>query len=547
MNKRFCSLRLRSWVAGVAAVALVATLAFAAGSMHEATTATGNQVPWYADTVAPSSQQHMATPAAMSKSDQQAVDYADSLSKAFRDAADKVLPSVVMITNSPAVAQTSQNEARPPERWWQESPFGEENPFGDMLPGFPGPEMRRFFRELPSVPEMPRHGMTGIGSGVIVDPSGVILTNNHVVEGGGRLMVRLHDGREFEATAVQQDPKTDIAILRIKGATGLKAASLGNSDDVKVGDWVIALGQPFGLEGTVTAGIVSAKGRGLGITERESFIQTDAAINPGNSGGPLVNLKGQVIGIDTAISSRNGAYQGVGFAIPINLAKWVGGELERYGSVHRAYLGVMIQPVTQPLADQFGVKVHEGVLVTEVQPGTPAAKAGLKTGDVVVKFNGKAVTSPQELQNLVERAPVKGKQQLVVVRDGKQVPIEVTLKEQPADFGRVQSKSSSEPGKSESSQFEKLGLEVEPLTAEVADQLGYKDESGLVITDVRAGSPADQASLESGMLITEVDHRPVKTVDDFRKATSGQSLEKGVLLLVRTPEGARFVVIRATG
>ena len=248
------------------------------------------------------------------------------------------------------------------------------------------------------MPEMPGHGMVGAGSGVIVDPSGVILTNNHVVAGGGKVMVRLHDGREFKAVDIKTDPKTDLAVLRIKGAGPLPAARLGDSSKVEVGDWVLALGEPFGLEGTVTAGIISAKGRGLGITDREDFIQTDAAINPGNSGGPLVNLDGEVIGINTAISTSTGGYQGVGFAIPIDLAKWVGGQLVQYGKVHRAYLGVIIQPVTQPLAEQFKVKVHQGVLVTEVQPDTPAAKAGLKAGDIILEFAGKPVSSPRELQ-----------------------------------------------------------------------------------------------------------------------------------------------------
>ncbi len=207
-------------------------------------------------------------------------------------------------------------------------------------------------------------------------------------------MVRLHDGREFKAVDVKTDPKTDLAVLRIEGAGPLPAARLGDSNKVEVGDWVLALGQPFGLEGTVTAGIVSAKGRGLGIADREDFIQTDAAINPGNSGGPLVNLDGEVVGINTAISTSNGGYQGVGFAIPIDLAKWVGGQLANGGKVHRSYLGVIIQPVTQPLAEQFKVKVHQGVLVTEVRPDTPAAKAGLKPGDIILKFAGQAGLHP---------------------------------------------------------------------------------------------------------------------------------------------------------
>jgi serine protease Do len=370
----------------------------------------------------------------------------------------------------------------------------------------------------------------------------VILTNNHVVDGGGKITVRLYDGREFDAVEVKQDPKTDLALVRIEKADGLHAAKLGDSDRTEVGDWVLALGQPFGLEGTVTAGIVSAKGRGIGITARENFIQTDAAINPGNSGGPLVNLDGEVIGINTAISSRTGGYQGVGFAIPVNLAKWVGGQLAEHGSVRRAYLGVMIQPVSQQLAEQFGVKVHEGVAVTEVMKDTPAAEAGLKPGDVIVEFDGKKVANPQELQGLVEQVEIGAHRPLVAVRDGKRVTLEVRLHEQPADYGLAGHRGES--AKPESSSFQDLGIEVEPLTGEVAEQLGMKGQEGVVITDVRAGSPADQAGLESGMVITQANRKSVKSVEDLRNALGDQALKKGVLLLLRTSEGSRFVVIR---
>jgi serine protease Do len=389
---------------------------------------------------------------------------------------------------------------------------------------------------------MPGHRTAGAGSGVIVDPSGVILTNNHVVAGGGQVTVRLQDGREFKAVDIKADPKTDLAVLRIHGAGSLPAARLGQSSVVEVGDWVLALGQPFGLEGTVTAGIVSAKGRGLGITDREEFIQTDAAINPGNSGGPLVNLDGEVIGINTAISTNTGGYQGVGFAIPIDLAKWVGGELETAGKVHRAYLGVVIQPVTQPLAEQFKVKVHEGVLVTEVQPNTPAAKAGLRSGDVILDFSGKAVSSPRELQGLVEMAKIGSSQPLTVLREGNRMTLQALSAEQPGDFGLV--RTGGRGGETETSRFEKLGIQVEDLTPQVAQQLGIKAEHGVAITDVRSGGLADLAGLANGMVITEVNRQGVKSVADFRRALDARPLDKGVLLLVQTAEGNRFVVLR---
>ncbi len=464
--------------------------------------------------------------------------YAKQLSTAFRAAADEVLPAVVMIKNIPKVAESSP---RPEMRQ-----FGGEmwpSPFGDLMPN--NPELRRFFEEVPSFPG-PQGRAAGIGSGVIIDPSGVILTNRHVVEGGGEIAVRLLDGREFTATDVKSDPKTDIAVIRIQGAKDLKAARLGDSDEVAVGDWVLALGQPFGLEGTVTAGIVSAKGRGIGITDRENFIQTDAAINPGNSGGPLVNLDGEVIGINTAISSRSGGYQGVGFAVPVNLANWVSRELIEHGVVRRAYLGVAIQPVTHQLAEQFNVETNKGVLVANVQEGTPAAKAGLKAGDVIVSFDGTAVSNPAELQGLVEKAKVGQKQKLSIIRDGKPLSLDVTCLEMPQEYGLSRS-SKSESTTPEQSQFDKLGLAVEELTADVAEQLGVKADRGVVITAVEPGSIADLAGLRPGLVISEVNRKAVNSVNELREALKDQQLEKGVLLLVRDGAGARFLVLRARG
>jgi serine protease Do len=545
MNSKWFGVRARTWCAAVGIVALLGTAALAAHTFSQ--NASGKDLvshaKWYA---ASPTERAVNQPVSNARPAAQPADHATSygkyLSKAFREAAGKVLPSVVMIKNTPVVAQTSEKGQSSPRGQLDKIPFGfEGTPFGDL---FKDPSLRRFFRELP---EMPGPGMVprgeAIGSGVIVDDSGVILTNNHVVAGGGKITVRLQDGREFEATDVKTDPKSDLAVIRIHGADHLQAARLGNSDAVEVGDWVLALGQPFGLEGTVTAGIVSAKGRGIGITDRENFIQTDAAINPGNSGGPLVNLDGEVIGINTAISSRTGGYQGVGFAIPVNLAKWVGGQLEENGLVHRAYLGVMIQPVTQPLAEQFGVKVHQGVLVTEVQPDTPAAKAGLKAGDVILEFAGKQVSSPRELQGIVEQAKIGSKQSLLLLRDGKRMTIEVTCGEQTGERQAASEGAPSRPGKAD--RFEKLGLEVETLTADVAKQLDMNVDHGVVITDVRSGSPADQAGLTSGMVITQANRKPVKTVEELRKVLEEKPATKGTLLLVRTPQGARFVVIRA--
>ncbi len=540
MNAKCCKFKTRAWIIGFCVLAMVGTLTFAAGSYaRQAQNALSTA--WYADT-SPSVNTNSAPSTANAGNEKLPMAaYARELSEVFHNAAEKVLPSVVMITNTPVAAEQSDNKGKSPDENSGEYPFGFKGaPFGDL---FNNPQFRQFFKEFPSSPQMPRHGAIGAGSGVIVDPSGVILTNYHVVAGDGKIMVRLQDGRELKAVNIKSDKSTDLAVLRIEGAGTLPAAKLGNSGSVRVGDWVLALGQPFGLEGTVTAGIVSAKGRGLGIANREDFIQTDAAINPGNSGGPLVNLDGEIIGINTAISTSTGAYQGVGFAIPVNLAKWVGGQLMESGAVHRSYLGVIIQPVTQPLADQFHVKVHQGVLITEVKPDTPAAKAGLKTGDIVLQFAGKNLSEPRQLQSLVEQAKIGGTEPLVILRDGKQITLDVTCAEMPSETALAGSLP-MESKHGETSRFDKLGIQVETLTPKVAEQLGISADYGVVITDVRSGSPADTAGLATGMIITEANRNTVKSVDDFRKALGQKPMEKGVLLLLRTPEGSRFVAIQ---
>lgn len=464
--------------------------------------------------------------------------YAKTLSAAFREASGKVLPAVVMITVTPEVAQMEREDEQAIPRGFDDFPFG------DLFNHHP--DLRRFFQQVPQGRSRP-FGVRGMGSGVIVHESGIILTNNHVVAGGGKITVRLHDGREFAASEIKRDSKTDLAIVRISGAEPFPSARLGDSDQVEVGDWVLALGQPFGLEGTVTAGIISAKGRGLGIADRESFLQTDASINPGNSGGPLVNLDGEVIGINTAISSSTGANQGVGFAVPANLAKWVAEQLIQNDTVRRGYLGVMIQPVTQQLADQFGVRVNEGVVVSEVLPKSPAASAGLKPGDVIISFNGKPVSRPNQLQGYVEQAEIDGRHTMVIKRDGKQMTLDVVTREQPTkmELGRKGPSSSSRANSS--SRFDRLGLEVDTLTPEVAEQLEVTGDQGVVITQVEPNSLADRAGLFVGMVISEVNRKPVRSVEDFERALENNKLAKGILLLVRTAEGSRYIVLNLEG
>ncbi|MEN6448923.1 MAG: Do family serine endopeptidase [Thermoguttaceae bacterium] len=512
MRREILNLKGRTWLA-LLVVALVGAATIGLGSRDHA------------------SAQGTAVAATAEAAPQAPAGYAQSLSKAFRDAAQKVLPAVVMIKTLPVAERPSNTEATPDD---------EENPL-DRLP----PEFRRLFPNMPKMPSprgVPRGESGSLGSGFIIDPSGTILTNNHVVSGGGKIVVRLHDGREFDATDIKRDTMSDLAIVHIKGARNLPTAKLGNSDEMQVGDWVLALGDPFGLEGTVTAGIISAKGRGLGIALRENFIQTDAAINPGNSGGPLVNLDGEVIGINTAISSQTGGNLGVGFAVPSNLAKWVSDQLIARGSVRRAYIGVKMQPLTQDLAKQLGVGGQQGVLVAQVFPDAPAAAAGVQPGDVIVAFAGKPVTNGQQLQQAVEQATIGGRLPLEIIRKGSRKTLEVMIREQPADYAVAQNRQ----GGGETSQFEQLGVEVANVTSDIADKLGIKAGEGVVITSVRKGSPASSAGLTPGMVIVQANRKLITSVNDFRDAMALKSLREGVLLLIRTDQGTRFVVIQSS-
>jgi len=467
----------------------------------------------------------------------EALNQANTLSDAFRHSANQVLPSVVSIRNEvqPKLTKRELRTPRGGNRQAVPREFGELDPL-----------LKRFFEQMPDADEVQEMPRMSSGSGVIIDPAGLILTNNHVIAGGGKITVRLYDGREYIATEVKTDPATEIALVKIK-ATGLPSAALGNSDELKIGDWVLAVGQPFGLENTVTAGIVSATGRAVGITKHEEFIQTDAAINPGNSGGPLVDLKGRVIGINTAISSSSGGFQGIGFAVPVNVAKWVSSQLEKDGKVHRAYLGVAIQPIDQALADQLNLPTPNGVLITEVQPNSPAAKAGMQAQDVIVEFAGVPVHGPRNLQALAGRAAIGTSQSIVVLRDGKRVELKVTVHEQPANYGERAAPRAEEdrPESDAKKEYNKFGLQVGPLTNDVAQHLGVPADTGVVITGVEDSSPADKAGLAPAMAIVQVGRKPVRSVAEFDAAIRSATGEKGVMLLVKSSEGSRFVVLKS--
>ncbi len=458
---------------------------------------------------------------------------AESLSRAFRSAAKQVMPTVVTI----------RTKVKPQTPRSSQAPGPRENPFK-------GTPFEDFFDEFENHPgfRMPdRSPRQGLGSGVVIDPKGVVLTNNHVVEGADEVLVELGDGRQLKATDIHTDPQTDLAVLRIEVDEALPAARLGDSDKLEIGDWVIAVGNPFELELTVSAGIISAKGRALSAGRRANFLQTDAAINPGNSGGPLVNLAGEVVGINTAIASNTGTYNGIGFAIPANLAKWVTSQLIEKGTVQRAYLGVAIAELDSQVAAQLGVDVRRGVLVNEVYPDTPAARAGIKAGDVILRFSGHPVSNPRELQAAVERAPTDSRQDVDVIREGKRQTLQVVLKALPEDFG-LAARPRSMPSDSDTETYasDDLGLEVGELTETLAKKLGYDNVKGVLIVEVDPAGLAAGAGIDEGMVILRVGQQSVASLADFRKAMKSVSLEQGVLLLVRTPQGNRFVVLQST-
>jgi len=457
---------------------------------------------------------------------------ANALSLAFRRAAELATPSVVRID--------SHVKAKPVSRSTRVRPYRGENPFK-------GTPFEDFFKELPEgfegfegrVPER-----NGVGSGVIIDPSGIVLTNNHVVDGADTVTVKLSDGREFTATDIKTDPASDIAVLRLKDAKNLPAAKLGDSSELAIGDWVMAIGNPFELETTVSAGIISGKGRSLGRIQRAEFLQTDAAINPGNSGGPLVNLDGEVVGINTAIASNNGSFQGIGFAIPINLAKWVTNQLVERGSVERGYLGVGIGAVTPDLAEKLNVRSRQGVVVAEIMPKSPAAEAGLEEGDVIVNFNGKPVKGPRELQELVERTTIGEKRSVTVLRDGKERTFDLVVKALPAPqtIERAGDQGAEEELADEDAYHDKkLGLVVSDLSEAEASQ--FDGQKGVVVKRVEPDSAAASEGLRAGMLIRKVGRTTVTNVEQYAKAVKANLDENGVLLSVRTGAGNRLVVV----
>src|SRR5881296_2139235 len=419
-----------------------------------------------------------------------------ALEEAFTTAADRVTPAVVNVSAVPR----KQPAEEAPERFREF--FGEEF-------------YERFFRRRP------REEARASGSGVLVDPRGYVLTNNHVIENAQDITVRLSDGRKFTAKLVGRDPKTDLAVLKVEAPAPLPAAELGDSDHLRVGQWAIAIGNPFGLDRTVTVGIISATARNrVGVATYENFIQTDASINPGNSGGPLLNLDGKVIGINTAIVA---AGQGIGFSIPINQAKEVMRQLIASGRVVRGWLGIAIQDVTDELAGTFGVR--EGVLVAEVMKGGPAEAAGVRQGDIIVELNGAPIKEVPELQRRVAAVAPGQPVRLKVIRERKPVALSVTVTEMPAE----------EPVLAGAPDEESWGLGVEPLSGEAAAQLGLTIAGGLLVTDVVTGGPADRAGLRRGDVIVEVGKKPVADPATLFRTLAQLKPGDRVLVFVQRP------------
>ncbi len=383
--------------------------------------------------------------------------------------------------------------------------------------------------------EPPSPRMGGQGSGVIVSPDGYILTNNHVIENAREVTVTLPDKREFKGKIVGTDPKTDLAVVKVE-ADNLPTVAWGDASKLQVGEYVLAVGNPFGLNSTVTLGIVSAVGRGhMGITQYEDFIQTDAAINPGNSGGALVNTKGELVGVNTAIFSQTGGYQGVGFAVSSTMSKPIYESLIKTGKVVRGYLGVGIQDLNHDLAKSFGIKDSKGALVSDVKDDSPADQAGIKQGDVITKYQGVPVEDAVALQRLVTRTPVGSKVPVTVIRDGREREVTVTVNEQP-DTTKI---AKVETGEAD---YAFAGVAVQDLDQETAKELGLKGKAqGVVVTKVDPESGAQKAGLMPGDVIKEINRQPVKSVKDFEKMSSGVKKGDNVLILINRRGNSLFL------
>lgn len=434
---------------------------------------------------------------------------AKAVSPDFVVLAKKLNPTVVNIRSAKIIKPKKQ-----PRRQQQQNPFG-----NNFLDDF----FNRFFDEMP---QQRPHREQSLGTGFIISSDGYILTNNHVVNGADDVMVKLSDGREVKGEIKGVDEKVDLALIKINEKDQFPFAELGDSDTLEVGEWVMAIGNPFGLSHTVTAGIISAKGRVIGSGPYDDFIQTDASINPGNSGGPLFSSDGRVIGINTAIISGGGG--GIGFAIPISMAKTIVSQLRESGKVTRGYLGVRFQPLTADLAKSFGLESDKGALIASVEKDAPAEKAGLMAGDVILEYDGKQITEGSELPRYVAATPVDKKVRIVIFRNGSKKDVSLVV-------GKLKDKEDT--GSDSGRESDKIGITVEEIRKDIADRLGLRDSKGLVITEVKPGSSAEEVGITAGSVVIELNGQRPETMKEYNAAVA--KLPKGdvVRLLLRRPDG----------
>ncbi len=434
----------------------------------------------------------------------------------FSELAKHVSPSVVNISFEKIVKGQAQGQ----------NPFSPDDPMRDFFDRFFGQQMPREFKQR------------GLGTGFIIDSAGFILTNNHVVEDSEEIKVKLADDREFSAKTVGRDPMTDLALIKIDTKGPLAAISLGDSDRLEVGDWVVAIGNPFGLGNTVTAGIVSAKYRQIGAGAYDNFIQTDASINPGNSGGPLLNTAGEAVGINSAIFSQSGGSVGIGFAIPINMAKDLLPQLKS-GKVVRGWLGVMIQKITPELQETLKLKEGKGALVGDVTDGGPAKNAGIQRGDVIVAFDGKEIKDSSELPYQVASTPVGKVVPVEIMRKGQKQTVRVKIEELKAE------KQDGEDGEGQQGSTT-LGLHVENLTTDIASAFGLSDKSGVVVVEVAADGPSADAGIQPGDIILEVDQEAVKDINQFNRKVTSHKKGDTILLLINRKGVTLFMTLKNT-
>jgi len=433
----------------------------------------------------------------------------------FVELTKRVKPGVVNISTTKVIKGGGRvfRHFSPPSR--------ERDPFRDF---FGEDFFEKFFGDAPQRDYIQR----SLGSGFIIDHEGHIITNNHVIEGASEIRVRLSTEKEFPAEVIGRDQKTDLALIKLKSAKGLPMVELGDSDALEIGEWVMAIGNPFGLAQTVTVGIVSAKGRAIGSGPYDDFIQTDASINPGNSGGPLFNLKGEVVGINTAIVASG---QGIGFAIPINVAKEIISQLKKKGKVIRGGIGVYVQKLTPDLAKSFGLERSKGALVADVIPGSAAEVGGIHRGDIIIKFNGKDIDEMNELPRIVASTPVGKDVEVVVLREGKMLTLKLKVGEL---------KDEAPPAAVEKTKLE-LGMSVQEITPEMARQLRLAEAGGVVVTLVEPGSTADEAGIQRGDIIREVNGRSIRKLSDYQAAIA--KIKKGEIIRFFVKRGERNLYI----